>query len=76
MTMHLPDGIADIPKVTEINDSDWVATCGVCEGNFVIHEDGSDKNPYPHGSFCPDCRAKRLMAPGVLNWHRRLSIQS
>ena len=64
---------ADIPKVTNIRDDDWVAECGVDGANFVIACDGSGQNPAPHGSFCPDCRARGLIAPGVLHWHRRVS---
>lgn len=62
---------ADLPQITEGRLDDWVATCGVCEGNFAVRAADVPENPAPHGSFCPDCRAKKLMAPGVLYWQRR-----
>ncbi len=62
----------DLPQIRTALPDDWVATCGVCEARFAIRAaDVPEGNPYPHGSFCPDCRERRLMAPGVLNWFRR-----
>ena len=65
---------ADIPKITAARDDDWVAVCGVCEGSFVVAKVDSADNPAPHGSFCPDCQARRLIAPGVLHWSPRAKV--
>lgn len=62
---------ADIPKIAAPRDDDWVAVCGVCEGSFVVAKADNEANPAPHGSFCPDCKERRLIAPGVLHWHPR-----
>jgi len=43
----------------------WRAKCGVDGSCWSVE---SDVNPAPSGSFCPDCRAQKLAAPGVLNW--------
>jgi hypothetical protein len=51
---------------------DWVSTCGVCGEFFAVRsEDAPEGNPFPHGTFCPDCQAKGLVAPGVLHWQPR-----
>lgn len=44
----------------------WRARCGVDGSRWVaeMHDD----IPPPNGSFCPDCQARRLTAPGVLHW--------
>lgn len=68
--------IADIPKIKVIRDDDWVATCGVCEGSFVIEKADSADNPSLSGSFCPDCKERRLIAPGVLHWSPRSSMDA
>lgn len=57
---------ANVPLQT-----DWISQCGVCEENFLIRDDAEPGNPYPHGSFCPDCKESGLIAPGVLHWKRR-----
>lgn len=44
----------------------WHAQCGVCFTEAVPIE--SADNPYPHGVFCPECRANKLKAPGVMNF--------
>lgn len=62
---------SDLPVMEEARDDDWVAECGVCDGNFALRADDSEDNPAPHGSFCPDCRALGLIAPGVLHWKLR-----
>ena len=64
---------AEMPAITEALDDDWVAECGVCSADFVVRASDSLENPQPHGGFCPDCRARRLIAPGVLHWRRRAS---
>lgn len=63
--------VEEIPIIKEQRDDDWVADCGVCEANFVVSAEDSPEIPSQSGSFCPDCRNTRLIAPGVLNWHRR-----
>lgn len=44
----------------------WRAVCGVDGSAWKV--DGVAENPAPTGSFCPDCRERRMMAPGVLHW--------
>lgn len=44
----------------------WRAKCGVC-GSAWIAEMKDDADPCAM-SFCPDCKSRGLMAPGVLNW--------
>ena len=54
----------------------WRAQCGVCDAKWKVDKDESGRtltaepadNPGPHGTFCPDCRGRGMMAPGVLNW--------
>lgn len=46
------------------------AECGVCRAAWKV--ENQQENPAPHGSFCPDCRAGKLTAPGVLNWKPEL----
>jgi hypothetical protein len=60
-----------IAVVKRLLDDDWIAECGVCEGNFVITAEDSPEIPSKSGTFCPDCRANNLKAPGVLHWRRR-----
>jgi hypothetical protein len=43
----------------------WRAQCGVCYSSWVGE---SEECPSESGTFCPNCRDKGLMAPGVLNW--------
>lgn len=57
MTIGLPD--------------DWIAECLICNGDFAIRHEDSPDNPSPSGTFCPDCKARGRIAPGVLHWHRR-----
>lgn len=64
----------ELPTVREPQADDWVAECGVCEGQFAIRAADSPENPAPTGSFCPDCKQSRLIAPGVLHWRRRLDL--
>jgi hypothetical protein len=45
----------------------WRATCGV-DGSRWVAEMIDDDNPPAGGSFCPDCQARQMMAPGVLHW--------
>lgn len=45
----------------------WRATCGV-DGSRWTAEMHDDNDPPRGGTFCPDCQARHLMAPGVLNW--------
>lgn len=60
-----------MPVRTEGKTDDWVATCGVCMGNFSIAAEDCPDNPSSSGTFCPDCRARRMKAPGVLHWRKR-----
>lgn len=62
---------AALPEITEGRSDDWVARCGVCLSAFAIQNADCQDHPAPNGSFCPDCKARGLMAPGVLNWHIR-----
>lgn len=62
---------ADLPQMTEGMPDDWTATCGVCIADFAVRKSDSENNPAPHGSFCPDCRQRGLIAPGVLHWNPR-----
>lgn len=64
---------ADLPECSVADPNDWVATCGVCEGGFVVPGIVQETNPAPSGSFCPDCRSTHLNAPGVLHWKKRAS---
>lgn len=57
-----------LPESFGAETGDWVARCGVCNGEFVVPN--QEDNPAPTGSFCPDCRNNKLKAPGVLNWKR------
>lgn len=43
----------------------WTAHCHVCEANWNAE---GEHNPFPRGCFCPDCRAEKRSAPGILNW--------
>jgi MinD superfamily P-loop ATPase len=63
----------NIPAITAALDDDWVSECGVCNSPFAIRASDCDdnENPFPHGTFCPDCRARGLKAPGVLHWSKR-----
>lgn len=61
----------DLPLIKERKPDDWVADCGVCAASFVIFSKDSPENPGPQGTFCPDCRDRKRIAPGVLNWRRR-----
>lgn len=45
----------------------WRATCGV-DGSRWTAQMKDDANPPAAGSFCPDCQARGMKAPGVLNW--------
>lgn len=60
-----------IPTITEQLDDDWTSFCGVCLADFVIAAKDSVDNPSASGTFCPDCRARGMKAPGVLHWRRR-----
>jgi hypothetical protein len=63
--------LPDLPVIAEHRPDDWIAVCGLCDANFAIAAKDSPDNPAPHGIFCPDCRARRHIAPGVLNWQKR-----
>lgn len=65
----------EMPKIDAALPDDWVSECGVCEGNFVVRAADSEANPGPHGTFCPDCKATGLKAPGVLHWHKRRAAE-
>ena len=68
--MAYPEGYYQVGECliyTEPVKIRWVAMCGVCE-NWFEHPEHTIENPSPHGTFCPVCREKKLMAPGVLNW--------
>lgn len=67
--------LAELPEIREALPDDWVAVCGLCEASFVVRAKDSEANPGPHGTFCPDCRARKHIAPGVLNWRRREHAQ-
>lgn len=62
---------ARLPEATEPRPDDWVSECLVCLGAFSVRAVDSPQNPAPTGSFCPDCRENRRVAPGVLHWFRR-----
>lgn len=62
---------ADLEVCKSPRDDDWVASCGVCYGNFVLLARTYPDNPSASGTFCPDCRARKLIAPGVLHWKKR-----
>lgn len=56
------------PEATAAESGDtvvWRATCGVCDAAWKVPQ---GDNPAPHGSFCPDCQARGMKAPGVLHW--------
>lgn len=44
----------------------WRATCGVDGSHWMVKD--AAENPAPTGSFCPDCRERKMTAPGVLHW--------
>jgi hypothetical protein len=50
---------------------DWVSTCMICDGDFAVRLEESPENPSKSGTFCPDCRARGRIAPGVLHWRPR-----
>lgn len=45
----------------------WIGQCLVCM-NWFEHPKQTAENPAPGGTFCPVCRANKLMAPGVVNF--------
>lgn len=45
----------------------WRNQCGVCDGVFD-HPEALAENPYPNGTFCPQCQRRGLKAPGVLHF--------
>lgn len=64
--------LATLPTIDEAKPDDWVALCLVCDSAFVVRSDDAPADgPAPHGSFCPDCRENKKIAPGVLNWSKR-----
>ena len=58
-------------EITEARADDWGAQCLVCNSRFCVRKEDSPENPAPHGSFCPDCRSRKMAAPGVLHWGLR-----
>jgi hypothetical protein len=45
----------------------WIAQCGVCLAYFESKIKSED-NPHPYGAFCPQCKERGLIAPGVLHF--------
>lgn len=43
----------------------WRGSCGVCNTLYQHPENSREK---PNATFCPDCRERGMMAPGVVNW--------
>jgi hypothetical protein len=62
---------ANLREMRDPLSNDWVATCGVCNSDFSVRASDSPNIPSKSGTFCPDCRARGLMAPGVLHWKLR-----
>lgn len=65
----------EMPTISEEMDDDWISRCGLCEASFVIRAVHAAENPSPSGAFCPDCKARRHIAPGVLHWRRRAPLK-
>ncbi len=50
----------------------WTGKCAICS-NWFEHPKKGAENPSPHGTFCPVCRERKMIAPGVVHFKPEVS---